>query len=159
MSKRIKSTLYMEGKISRDISTRELVLERDPQGFLFSNGIYRTKILPKDLPEWFVHGYLYKRHGYISAKDVKHLLYIPNYTHDNHLHKYDALYISYGTEIVPDQSVMGFSTWYKDYDHIVDGNLIVKFVEAAEKFSNYDVCEIRQEIARKQAWYYERNPK
>ena len=158
MNKKIRSTLYMTGKITRNPSTKELMLERDPQGFLFSKGIYRTKILPEDLPEWFVYGYLYKHHGYISAKGVKHLLYVPNYTFDNHLHKYDALYISYGTEIEPYQNEMRFK-WYKGYDYIVDGHLIVDFTDAAEKFSNYDVSEMRQEIARKRAWYYERNPK
>ena len=68
------------------------------------------------------------------------------------------LFISYGIEIESYKTEMG-STWYKGYDHIVGGRLLVEFVEAAEKFSNYDVREIRQEIERKQAWYYERNPK
>lgn len=31
----------------------------------------------------------------MSAKDVKYLLYKPNYHFDNHLYKYDTLFISY----------------------------------------------------------------
>ena len=80
--KRIRSTLYMESKIKW--IKHELSMEHDPDGFLFASGKYRTKILPQDLPEWLIRGYLYKRFGYISANGVKHLLYVPNYTFDNH---------------------------------------------------------------------------
>jgi len=157
MSKKVKSNLYMLGKITRDAATRELTLERDPQGFLFSDGRYRTKILPEDLPEWYVYGYMYKQHGYISAKGVKHLLYIPNYTFDNHLHKYDSLFISYNEPIEPHKCESGFN-WYKGYDHILSGSVLTEFVEAAGKYSDYDIGEIQREIARKKEFYYERNP-
>jgi len=140
-------------------SQKGLAIEHDPQGYLFSEGKYRTKILPEDLPEWYVYGYLYKRHGFISAKGVKHILYVPNYTFDNHLHKYDALFISYGAEIEPYQTEDSFSSWYKGYDYVIDGALMVEFVEAAGKFSSYDVREIQREIERKRAWYHERNAK
>ena len=83
MSKKINSNLYMESKIC----WKEFAVEYDPQGYLFSGGRYRTKILPEDLPKWFVYGYIYKRHGFISAKGVRYLLYAPNYTFNNHLHK------------------------------------------------------------------------
>ena len=153
MSKRIKANLYMDSKFS----IKGFKIEKSPQGFLFSEGRYRTKILPEDLPEWYVYGYLYKRHGFISAKGVKHLVYVPNYTFDNHLHKDDMLFISYGEKIEPYKTELK-SSWYKGYDHIISGHLIESFVDAAEKYSAYNVNEIRQEIKRKQAWYYERNP-
>ena len=157
MSKKtIKTTLYMESKIK--FVKRELSIIRDPNGYLFSGGVHPTKILPEDLPEWYVYGYMYKRHGYISAKGVKHLLYVPNYTFDNHLHKYDNLYISYGTEIEPYQTEWGY-TWYKGYDYVIDGSLMVSFIEAVKKYSDYDVTDIQREAERKRAWYYERNPK
>lgn len=135
-----------------------LCVVSDPNGYLFSYGRYPTKILPSDLPEWFVHGYMYKHHGYLSAKGVKHLLYVPNYVFDNHLHKYDTLYISYNTEIEPYETEHG-SIWYKGYDDAISGHLISKFVEAAGKYSGYDIKNIQKEIARKQAFYYEKNPK
>jgi len=149
MSKRIKSNLYMKSKLVR--KDRELRLESDPQGFLFSEGRYPTKILPSDLPEWYVHGYMYKRHGYISAKGVKHLLYLPNYTFENHLHKDDLLLISYKDEIDPYQTESG-TAWYKGYNYVIYGSLIVSFVEIVGKFSDYNVREIQTEIERKQAW-------
>ena len=150
MSKKINPNLYMESKIC----WKEFAAEYDTQGYLFSGGRYRTKILPEDLPEWFVYGYIYKRHGFISAKGLRHLLYVPNYTFKNHLHKYDTLFISYNAIIEPCRGEDNFS-WYKGYDHAIGGPLIVEFVEAAGKYSNYDVRDIQQEIAKKRAWYEE----
>lgn len=156
-NKRIHSTLYMESKIK--ITKGKLTVEYDPAGCLFAAGKYRTKILPEDLPEWFLQGYLYKRYGYISAKSVRHLLYLPNYAFDNHLYKDDILLISYDTEIEPTAAKNGFH-WYQGYKHAISGPFIVEFIAAAEIFSGgCDVTEIRSELARKHDWYYERNPK
>ena len=150
--KRIRSTLYMESKISR----KGFYAEFDQDGYLFADGKYRTKIKPADLPEWYIYGYLYKRHGFISAKGVRYMLYVPNYIFDNHLHKYDTLFISYNEEIEP-YTERGFS-WYIGYDHAIGSSLIVSFVDAAGKYSDYDVSEIQEEIKCKQEWYYARNP-
>ena len=155
MKKRINATLYMKSRI-KWVRHEGFYSLSDPQGYLFSGGRYPTKILPQDLPEWFIYGYLYKQFGYISAKGVKRLVYSPNYSFDNHLHKDDFLYISYGTEIEPYETEWK-STWYKGYDHLVYGSMIIDFVDAAEKYSDYDVQDIRCEIAKKRAWYEERN--
>jgi len=153
--KNIKSTLYMSTKLSWN--RKNFVVEEDPNGYLFSGGRYRTKILPEDLPEWYVSGYMYKRRGYMLAKGVRHLFYIPNYTYDNQLHKYDSLFISYDKPIEPYRDERGTS-WYKGYDEILSGSVIVEFVEAVGKYSDYDVSEIQKEILRKREFYYERNP-
>jgi len=100
---------------------------------------------------------MYKRHGYISAKGVRHLLYVPNYTVNNHLHKYDMLYISCNEKIEPHESGNGLFH-YKGYDDVLSGHLIVDFVRAAAKYSGYDVSGILKEIVSKREWYYERNP-
>jgi hypothetical protein len=100
---------------------------------------------------------MYKRHGYISAKGVKYLLYKPNYIFDNHLHKDDSLFISYNNQIKPIEYDDGFD-WYEGYDEVLSGSMIVDFVKAASKYSDYDVREIQAEIARKRVFYYERNP-
>ena len=149
--KRIRATLYMDSKINM----KPFSVEHDPSGFLFAQGKYRTKILPADLPEYFVYGYLYKRHGYISARGVKHLVYVPNYF-TNHLHKDDMLFISYRDQIEPYESEHGLS-WYKGYDESVSGHIIEKFVDAAEKYSQYDIGNIKTEIQRKREWHSERN--
>ena len=152
---RIRSNLYMERKIK--YINHELTVVSDPNGYLYADGIYPTKILPEDLPEWYVYGYMYKLHGYISAKGVKHLLYVPNYIFDNHLHKYDSLFISYNEPIEPYEYDRGHH-WYKGYDQVVSSSVLRDFVEAAGKYSGYDISEIQKEIARKTEFFYERNP-
>ena len=153
MSKRIRAALYTEHKI---ISTREgWYWESDPEGYLYSRGIYPTKILPKDLPEWYSCGYIRRGRGYVLSKGIKQLIYKPNYLF-NHIHKDDILYISYGKEIEEKESD-GYK-WYDNYDLAVRGNIIPHIADAAEKYSDYDVTEIRKEIERKKDWFYERNP-
>lgn len=148
--KRIASTLYMESRILH----RPLRIETDPDGHLYSDGRYKTKIYASDLPEHFVYGYLYKRHGFISATGVKHLFYVPDYIF-NHRHKYDTLYISYDEPIRQDAGDHGLKL-YDGYRHAVSGPLIIDFVDAAEKYSGYDVSDIRREIQRKSDWYDEK---
>lgn len=131
---------------------------RNPDGYLYAYGHYRTKIFPSELPEWYVRGYMYKTQGYMSAKGVKYLVYEPNYTVDNHLYKYDKLFISYDEPIKPTVSKNGYE-WFDGYKYVLDGPTMVDFIDAAEKYSNYDVSEIRKELEKKKAWYYERNPK
>jgi hypothetical protein len=152
---RFRSPLYMESKVKW--VKRELIIERDPDGYLYADGRYRTKILPDDLPDWYVYGYLYKQHGYLCAKGVKQLIYKPNYFITNHSFKYDTLYISYDKEIIPCEDERG-SIWYKDYDHAIGGPMLPSFVNAVGYFSDYDVSEIQQEVVRKKAFYYEHNP-
>ena len=141
---------YMESRILH----RPLRIETDPDGHLFSDGRYRTKIYASDLPEHFIYGYLYKRHGFISAAGVKHLLYVPDYIF-NHRHKYDTLYISYDEPIRQDAWDHGLKL-YDGYKHAVSGSLIIDFVDAAEKYSGYDVSDIRRELKRKSDWFDEK---
>jgi len=130
---------------------------RNPDGYLYAYGRYPTKIFPSDLPEWYVYGYMYKTHAYMSAKGVKHLHYKPNYTVDNHLYKYDTLFISYDSPITPTNSY-GFD-WLDGYRYVLDGPTMIDFINAAEIYSDYDVSEIRKELEKKRVWYYEQNPK
>ena len=50
--KRAKAPLYMRSPIGRRFQESN----PDPEGHLLAYGRYRTKILPEDLPEWFVEG-------------------------------------------------------------------------------------------------------
>ena len=97
--------MYMIEKIRYDRVEKRHRYVRDPEGYLFADGVYPTKVKPEDLPDWYVYGRYYKCFGYISAKDVKHMVYVPNKTF-NHMFKDDMLYISYQEEIseVPNQS-------------------------------------------------------
>lgn len=145
--KRFASTLYLP--LRRNSKTRDY--EPDPDGYLFAKGVYRTKIKPCDLPEWYVRGYIHRQEGFVSAKHVKHLLYKPNYA-TNHLHKDDLLFISYDKPIEPDaEGTHGI--WYHGYAHIVHGPMIVDYLEAVAKHSDYDTKEIMREVRKKERWY------
>lgn len=154
MRKRIRANLYMETHRVRQ--ERRTVFENHPHGYLYSGGKYSTMIKPEDLPEWYVYGYIYKSYGYISARGVSHLLYVPNYSVENHLFKYDNLFISYDEEIKPVKLENGFK-WYTGYDHVLDGPIISSFIDAVEQFSDYDTNEIRSMIEKKRDWYFRLN--
>lgn len=129
----------------------ELHMVEHPDGYLFSCGKYHTKVRPQDLPEWYVYGYMYKQYGYISAKGVKEMCYVPNYVFD-HLYKDDALYISYSREIEK-KDIDDRHTAYRGYDCVLIGPIIVEFIEAAQKYSNYNTSEICTALKQKEAWY------
>lgn len=118
--------------------------------YLYSNGIYPTKIKEEDLPEWyFKYCYYYSR--FISAKGVKYMVLKCNYVFTNHLHKDDILYISYNNKIEEYQNDYGKT--YRNYDVILSGNWIIDYIQMVKKYSNYDITELEQELERKRAWY------
>ena len=110
-----------------DSNLREFVRIESPEGYLLSPRKYRTyktKILPTDLPEWYVYGYFYKRHGYMSAKGVKYLAYRPQ-KHWNHMFKDDFLFVSYDKPITHTGDTV-FS--YKGHDELIYGGIIIDFL-------------------------------
>ena len=147
MKKRINANLYTETRII----WKEHTMIGNADGTLFSNRHYKTKILPSDLPEWFVEGSYYKNQGYLSSKGVKYLLYDPN-LHTNHMFKDDFLYISYDrpiTTIDGERSVFKF----EGFDEYIWGWNIVNFLKAAEQYSSYDIKGIKEQIKKKRQWF------
>lgn len=104
--------------------------------FLYSNFSYDTKITSEDLPEWYVKGRYYKRHGYLSAKGVSKIKYYPNMW-INHYLRDDDLKISYkcGKEIK------------------VDGYDIVDMIRAIEKYENKDLTYLKLKVNFKASFY------
>ncbi len=148
------ANLYLKYKYVWDRNGHGRVLVEDKDGYLFSHGIYPTKVKPEDLPEWYVFGYLYKCHGYISAAGVKDLLYRPS-KFSNHMFKDDFLYISYNKPIQNrDRGIVEIT----DCDERIYGWLIVSFLEAVEKYSSYDISEIKAAIEEKRKWFKETYP-
>lgn len=152
--KRFRSTLYME----RVYSTRQRKVISDPNGYLLAQGVYRTKIKPEDLPEWYVQGRVYSGYGYISAKGVKHLVYSPCYLCPDHLFKDDYLFISYDREIKEKKTEGSSFGWYEGHDHVLRGWMVVHFLEAVKKYSDIDTTLVEAEIEKKKAWHIEHNP-
>ena len=146
--RQFNSKVYFESSFERRWENQYIC----PEGYLFSNGIYSTKIHPSDLPLWYVYGLLYRHFGYISAKGVKSMIYVPNYYLD-HLYKYDTLFISYDKEIIKEES--NGMVHYKNYTHALSGNIIVPFVKTAECYSKIDVNHIKDELLKKEHWYWE----
>ncbi|MEL7657084.1 MAG: hypothetical protein AAGU75_14400, partial [Bacillota bacterium] len=153
-NKRLNAHLYMESKI-KYVHNEPIILKNE-NGYLYAHGRYSTKILKQELPEWYIYCYIYHRYGYISAKGVKELRYVPNYVFDNHLYKDDVLYISYSGKINC-QPGAPFNL-YTGYDEFLSGPCSVSFTEAVGRYSGYDVSAILAEMDAKKQWYEERNP-
>ena len=126
----------------------------DPNGFLFADGRYRTRILPSDLPQWYIRVYIYREYNYLSAMGVKHLVYKPNYFTE-HRFKDDALYISFGSEITRSSNRgLGF----EGYDFVLFGPSIPAYVQAVRQHSGLDTSIIEEKIVAKERWFQENYP-
>ena len=152
MKKKITAYLYTESKTVWE--KHQFVTLYNDDGALFSHGRYKTKIIPEDLPEWYVKGSYYRQVGYLSAKNIKYLLYKPNYF-TNHMFKDDFLYVSYDKPITP---IPGDFALFEGYDEYIWGGTIPRFVESAKGYSNYPVAEIEVEMEKKRLWFKETYP-
>lgn len=143
------SNLYSEYKIKCNRKTG--FYYETNNGYLYSGLIYKTKIKPEDLPEYFIKGYIYKRQSYISTKGVKDLAFKACYF-VNHFLKDDSLYISYDKDIKFKEGYFGYPEAY-DYDYIIGGAAILDFIKSVEIYSNYDTSNIKKEIKRHALYY------
>ena len=74
---------------------------------------------------------------------------IPPSKHWNHMFKDDFLFVSYDKPITH----TGDSVYdYQGYDELMYGGIIVEFLLAAEKYSGYDITEIKAQIEDKRLW-------
>jgi hypothetical protein len=119
---------------------------------LFSEGKFRTKIKPEDLPPWYVKGYCYHQHGYFSAKGVKDLFYRPSHF-TNHIFKDDCLFVSYDKPISTVKDGRMVDAY--NYNEVLRGWLIVHFIKAVDQYSDIDTTPIKRQINEKLAWYQE----
>lgn len=146
----LKSRLYTTGKIVFDRSLGRNVYTYAPDGYLYSGGVRLFKYSEKNLPKYFTQVYCYRCDGYMNAKDVKYLLYVPSYS-TNHEYKDDMLYISYKNPITLDKKLYEGRTlpeldltsgiakkgwrWYTNHDYIISGPTIVTFTEAVKQYN------------------------
>ena len=149
MATRFKNTLYTIEEIKRVDGHLRYVASED--GTLFS-GPYKTKIRPEDLPEWYLYGRYYKRFGYMSAKGITDLRYIPS-RFSNHYLKDDCLLISYGGTIteITDPNRSRYEK-YEGWDERVWGNEIVTILRGARKYSGYDITPLIEQLKRKKEY-------
>ncbi len=113
--------------------------------YLFSDGIYPTKIRVEDLPSSFV-AVRDMLCPYYNTEGITNLVYVPNLMF-NHLFKYDYLYITYS-----DNTKLG-----KVYDEIISGYSIIDFLRKAEE-TGYDISSIKEQIEMKRLHFKEKFP-
>ena len=155
--KRLKNNLYFEQKIKwlEAEKTWECVSNED--GTLFT-GNHRTKIHAADLPEWYVRGRYYKRLGYLSAKGIADMVYIPS-MFSNHFLKDDTMLISYKCKItIQNEDATLYMDKYSGYDYCIHGIEILKILKGARDYSQYDIELILSQITQKIQWLKEKNP-
>jgi len=156
----------MKDSFKNKLYTNEIIVyrnhswgyEKNADGALFS-GHHRTKIMAKDLPEWYIFGRYYKCWGYLSVKGITDLVYVPNMTF-NHFLKDDYLFIAYGGVIKETESTeYGYvRKIHSGFDERVWGSEILEVLKGARRFSNYDITGIIQQIKEKKDWLINKYP-
>ena len=145
MNKRVKANLYTLEDIKWFPKEHTHKYTRLDNNYLYAhykNGTYNTKLTSKDLPPWYTYGRFYKRWGYLNTKGIKYIKYKPMKI--NHSLKDDCIMISYGEPIISTKSILDFE-WY-NCDETVWGSEIINVLVYAEKYSNYDISGIIEQI-------------
>lgn len=147
--KRIKQRYYSKDKLSK------MHFVSDPDGYLFADRTYPTKIRPSDLPPSFVYGRFYGCYGYMDTRGITDMLYHPS-KFSNHYLKDDCLMVAYGGKIslVPDppkepNGYVSYLDMYEGFDERFWGNEILEIVAGAIVFSDYDASEIIRQLKDK----------
>ena len=150
----------MKDRFKNNLYTKEILVIRNHRpcyitgegGTLYS-GHHRTKILPEDLPAWYVYGRYYKCWGYLSTKGISDLRYVPS-RFSNHFLKDDCLYIAYGgkiKEVVPQENESHLIK-YTGFDERIWGGEIISVIQGARLHSNYDISGLIQQLKEKKEW-------
>ena len=146
MSEKKYSNFYTNSKFKRE--NNNLVKVKDENNCLFAKGIYKTKILEENLPDYFVKVYFGYKDYYISTQNIKDMLYKPNYF-TSHLYKDDFLYVSYDKPILRNKT----DSFYINYEILIYSSAIVDFIKAVKSNNTYDVEKIEEELNKKREWF------
>jgi len=155
MKKRIIRNIYFTEDIK--YVNHQHVMVHNSDGTLFSNR-HKTSIRPEDLPEWFLYGRYYKRFGYMSAKGIVDMVYVP--TRIGTFLKDDILFVSYNekiTQITPpvDQFIHTAFDEHTGFDLTVNGLEICNMLKGAREYSGFDITPIIEQIKERFAWLKE----
>lgn len=126
---------------------------------------YKTKMKPTDLPEWYcdVYRYWWNR-NLINTKGVVDIKY--SWVRENHFMRDSVLKISYTGKIegyypeytIGDKKVKSVITFYKNVDTMVFSDDIFKCLAYIEKYSDYDLSEVRKEFVKQCNWLKKNEP-
>ena len=155
MKKRIIRNIYFAEEIK--YVNYQHVWVKNSDGTLFSNR-QKTAIKPEDLPEWFLYGRYYKRFGYMSAKGIVDMVYVP--TRIGTFLKDDILFVSYKepiAKITPseDQFIHTAFDEHAGYDLTVSGMEICNILKGAREYSGFDIAPIVKQIKERFKWLKE----
>ena len=153
--KRIKRHIYYIQQIKKVDGKFCYVTNED--GSLFS-GIYKTKIYPQDLPEWYQKDRYYKKWGYMSTKGIVDMVYV--HSRLGTFLKNDVLLVSYVNKIerVNADSTAPIYSSYRGYDEEVSGSAILTILAGAKKYSNFDIKLLKKQITDQIIWLKEQYP-
>lgn len=143
MTKSINAPFYTETK---GVFSSLLQDTHLPNGYLYSKGLYPTKITPTDLPSKYIPLTIFKANGYLSLEGIKDVVYKPSH-HLNRLHQDDFLYISYNAPIGVSVNNLGFRE-YHNYDVILFGGSIVKFIRAIQQAQTFNIEPVAEKVKK-----------
>lgn len=143
-------------------ATRPPSFELPAREGLFAYGVVPSGVRPGDLPPWYVPVEVGKvgdcrnapvrfgvhAAGYVSARGVQGLLYVPAYCVYAPVRfcKADALFVSYSGPVGVKRDALGVNP--HGYDCAVCGPSITAFVQAVRKRSSLDVSAVEAEMNR-----------
>ena len=153
--KRIRRHIYYVEQLKKVDGAVKYVTNED--GSLFS-GVYKTKIFPEDLPEWYKQDRYYKRWGYMSTQGIVDMVYIPSQL--GTFLKDDILLVSYVNKIekIHNEQSLPIYKCYRGYDEEVSGEAILTILAGAKKYSNYNIKSIKRKIESQISWLKEKYP-
>lgn len=153
--KRIKRHIYYIEQYKMIDGVLKRITNAD--GSLFS-GVYKTKIYPEDLPEWYRPDRYYKKMGYMSTQGIVDMVYIPSEL--GTFLKDDILLVSYVNKIeqIHHDYSHPVSQNFRGYDEEVTGRAILTILAGAKKYSNYNIRPIKKMIEEQINWLKERYP-
>lgn len=147
--KKINANWYTTGKIDR----RNWQINKDENGYLYSEGRYLTKIKKDDLPTDYIEFHsrtIWYMDGFIKTSGVKDLFF--EYRKDNHFLKNDYLYISYDKKIEEIKDEYG-NDEVRYFDFIICGGDVLSILLNIEKNSSIDTTIVKNKINEKFRWW------
>lgn len=155
--KKLNSRYYAEEKVT--FKKGEWRIETLPGNHLYAQGIYPTKLVKEDLPEWYLWGRYHKRWGWLSTKGITNMVYRPCFF-SNHFLKDDCLMLAYGGKItVKDTDEEAYL--YRDYEGVDEhiwGNEIITVLKGARDYSGYDITPFVEQLKEKAEWLRKEYP-
>lgn len=127
--------------------------------------LYKTKMKPSDLPEYYCDVQRYStNHDILNARGVKDMKY--TWVKENHFMKDSVLRISYTGKmrpyhkkyIIQGKKITSCFLSYENEDEMVFGYDILKFLAYAKRYSGFNLSKIRKSFIDQCEWLKANEP-